>query len=326
MLTKVEPFAATRRPVAMRAFLRPAMLAALAVVAAACGGATGSASPIASSPPSGGPSAEPSSAPSGSPSASPTTVGAIEHSTSPTAIVLRYDVGGGLIAAGFSASQTPIFTLYGDGTIVFKNILAAPPPTVGSTTPNVPLRTARLSEDQIQQLLTLALGQAGLGTARTEYQNPLIADAPSTTFTIDAGGVRKTVNIMALGMDTPGVPDGPARVGFNLLAQKLGDFDQGGSIRTDEYAPEHYRGILLEGFAGDAPPTSWPWTDLKPADFVFKGDPNSFPTPARVLTPTQVEALGVTPFTGGFQNLVVQGPDAKLYAVAIRPLLPDESE
>jgi hypothetical protein len=250
----------------------------------------------------------------------------IEHSTSPTDIVLRYDVGGGLIAAGFSASQTPIFTLYGDGRVVFKNILAAPPPAVGATSPNVPLRTARLDEEQIQQLLAFALGQAGLGTARAAYQNPLIADAPTTTFTIDAGGVKKTVSIMALGMDTPDVPDGPARAGFNLLAERLGDFDQGGSIRSDEYAPEHYRGILLEGFPGDAPPESWPWTDLKPADFVFTGDPNSFPMPSKVLTPTQVEALGVTPFTGGFQNLVVQGPDKKLYALAIRPLLPDETE
>ena len=152
----------------------------------------------------------------------------------------------------------------------------------------------------------------------------MIADAPDTTFTIDAGGVDKTVRIQALGMDTPGVPDAPARAAFNLLAQRLGDFDRGGTVRTDEYVPEMYRGILLEGFPGDVPPSAWPWTDLGPADFVSKGDPNAFPTPTHTLTPAQVEALEVTPFTGGFQNLMLAGTDKKIYSLAVRPLLPED--
>ena len=36
--------------------------------------------------------------------------------------------------------------------------------------------TARLSEKQIQAVLEEALGQAGLGVARENYENPMIAD------------------------------------------------------------------------------------------------------------------------------------------------------
>jgi hypothetical protein len=303
----------------MRDFLRPAALAALVTVAAACGGASSATvSPGSSGPPSG--------APSPTPSPSSGDADHIDHATGSTDVLLRYDVGGGFVAAGFSASQTPLFTLYGDGRIVFRNQQAAPPDAVGGATPNAPLRTARLSEEQIQETLRLALGQGGLGTARLDYPNPLIADAPNTYFSIDAGGVKKTVTIVALGMDSPDVPDLPARAAFNVLAQRLGDFDRGGTIPTDEFAPDRYRGILLEGFPGGAPPKAWPWSDVKPTDFVSKGDPNAFQTPMRVLTSAQVASLGITPFNGGFQNLILAGTDKKLYALAVRPLLPEETE
>jgi hypothetical protein len=40
-----------------------------------------------------------------------------------------------------------------------------------------------------------------------------------------------------------------------------------------------------------------------------------------------VAALGITPFQGGFQNLTLVGPDkSKLYSLALRPLLPDETK
>jgi hypothetical protein len=307
----------------MRDFLRSAALAASVIVVVACGGSTASSAPPASQPPASG---APSESPGGSASPSPASVGAIEHATGANDVILRYDVGGGLVPAGFFASQTPVFTLYGDGRVVFRNINSMPPQAVGPATPNLPLRTARLSEEQIQEVLLLAIGQAGLGIARTDYPNPMIADAPSTTFTIDAGGVDKTVSIMALGMDDPGVPDGPARAAFNLLAQRLGDFDRGGSVTTDEFVPAGYRGVLLEGFPGDVPPLAWPWTDVKPTDFVHKGAADAFPTPTHTLTPAQVEGLGVTPFTGGFGNLMLEGPDKQVYSLAVRPLLPEDTE
>ena len=88
--------------------------------------------------------------PAALPARPPAPFGAIDHATGATDVLLRYDVGGGLMMPGFSATQTPIFTLYGDGTVVFRNQTAEPPPAIGSVMPMSPLRTAKLSEEQIQ--------------------------------------------------------------------------------------------------------------------------------------------------------------------------------
>ncbi|MEA2609406.1 MAG: hypothetical protein QOJ75_1649, partial [Chloroflexota bacterium] len=188
-----------------------------------------------------------------------------------------------------------------------------------------PFRIARLSEDQIQKLLADALGRGGLGTARTDYRSDQIADAPTADFTIDAGGLSKKVSVYALGIDVQGGPDAVARAAFAQLAANLQDFDKGGAFPTDEYAPEHYRGILLEGQPGAPDARPWPWPSVAPTDFVPDPDPDAFQLPARVMSVVEIEALGITPFRGGFQGLTLIGPrDGKFYSLSVRPLLPDE--
>ena len=94
-------------------------------------------------------------------------------------------------------------------------------------------------------------------------------------------------------------PDALARGAFKKLADRLADFDQGGSIATDVYKPAAYRGILMDGAAApDQKP--WPWADIKPADFPFPADPNVFQLAQRVLTPADVEELGFDGAEGGF--------------------------
>ena len=97
-------------------------LAAVALLAAACS-STGA-------PPSSptNPSGSPVTSPSSSPSASPTVAG-LEHPTGKSDILLRYEEGGGFVMPAFLASRTPIFTLYGDGTIVFQRYTEDAPPT-----------------------------------------------------------------------------------------------------------------------------------------------------------------------------------------------------
>jgi hypothetical protein len=105
---------------------RPASLSflpALAIVIAACS-AAGGASPA---PASGAPSAAPSVAPAGSP-----TTGAIDHKTGATDVVLRYEEGGGFVMPAFTAAAVPHFTLYGDGTVIFRNPMLEGPPAEGS--------------------------------------------------------------------------------------------------------------------------------------------------------------------------------------------------
>jgi len=299
----------------MLSTMRRPFLAMLPLLAVACGGGGASAT------------SQPSTVPTASASPSVGGSGGIEHATGPTDVLLRFEQGGGFVPPTFLAIEAPSFSLYGDGTVVFRNPTQDPLPPVGSVSPERSFRTARLSEDQIQAVLKDALGKGGLGTARTEYPNNQIADAPTALFTINAGGVSKRVSIYALGLETPDSPDAPARAAFQALAQRLQDFDQGGAFSTSEYAPERYRGILMDGgpAAPDAKP--WPWPDLKPADFVANPDPNASQFPSRVLSVAEVEAIGISPYRGGFQGLTLVGPDdGKSYSFALRPLLPDEQK
>ena len=291
---------------------RPAAFAALVVLVAACGSSTPSGSPGASAPPSGAPSSTP-------------ILGPIDHATGSTDVILRLEESGGFVPQAFLATQAPIFTLYGDGTIIFRSPRLDPPPAVGSARPLRPFRIAHLSEAQIQATLALAVGEGGLGTARPNYPNDRVADASTAVFTLVAGGIRKTVSVYALGLEMDGVPDALPRAAFAKLAEHLGDFDLRESIRTDVYAPERYRGILLDGQAGDPGVKRWPWADLKPTDFVVPADANAAQLPVRVLTVAQVEALGIQPYQGGIQGPTLIGPDGRFYAFSLRPLLPEES-
>ena len=224
------------------------------------------------------------------------------------------------------ATQAPAFTLYGDGTIVFRNQAQESLEPIGSVYPMRPFRTARLTEEQIQEVLTLALGEGGLGIARPDYPNDQISDASTAVFTVIAGGLKKTVSIYALGLEMDGMADGPARTAFKKLAERLQNIDAGGSFATVEYVPILYRGILLEGQPGVPDAKPWPWTDIAPADFLSNADPNAFQIPARVMSVDEVEVLGIAPFQGGFQGLTLIGPeDGKVYSFSVRPLLPEEA-
>lgn len=296
---------------------------ALAILLAAC---TNGAAP--STPPSTGPMASDSGGSGGTPTETPTT-GTVDHKTGSRDVLLRLDEGGGFVMPAFLASQAPPFTLYGDGTVVFRNLTQEFPQPQGSVATSNPLRTAKLSEEQIQDLLVYALGEGGLGVARPNYPNDQVADASTTTFTVEAGGLKKTVSVYALGMDVPtsgvGAADAPARAAFQKLAARLTDFDQGGSIPTDAYQPSAYRGVLFESPGIVAPDVrAWPWPDLTVADFKPDADPNGLQFPHRTMSTDEVALLKVTGFEGGFQGLVLTGTDKQAYTMAIRPLLPDE--
>jgi hypothetical protein len=297
--------------------LRPFTTIAFVVLVAACSGGAASVSPATSTGASGSPTEVPVETPD---------FGSIDHPTGPTDVVLRFEEGGGFVMPDFLATQAPSFTLYGDGTIIFRNQLADPLDPVGAVFPMHPFRTARLTEDQVQDLLTSALGEFGLGIARPEYPNNLVADAGTAVFTVNAGGLTKTVSIYALGLEGEGVPDAPARAGFARLAERLQNIDGGGVFETSEYVPEQYRGVLLDGQPGAPDAKRWPWPDIAPTDFASNGDPNAFQLPARVMSPAEIEVLGIEPFTGGFQGLTLLGPDdGKAYSFSLRPLLPEET-
>ena len=301
----------------------PVTVLFVALVVAACGGTTSAPSPS-TSPGSSGPP------PSASPSATPgPSVGAIDHKTGATDVLLRIEEGGGFVPMEFNASQAPVFTLYGNGVIVFKQLEAMFPQPVDGVVHLPKWRTAKLDEDQIQELLDFALGAGGLGGARDSYIDNTIADAPNTIFTVRAGGLDKTVVVSALFENPNPGPDAVARAAFYKLSQRLHDFDRGGSIDSDVYTPERYRGIIFQRDpAPDVKPVAWPWPAIAPSDFKEGAqDGSGGPAfPHRALTAADIAALKLTDVEGGLQGPVLKGPDGKLYTFILRPLLVDETE
>lgn len=288
---------------------RSPLLAGILLFVSACSGA-------ASAPPG-------SSAPAPTPSPSLR----IEHATSPTDLILRYDRGGGLMAPNSLVTEGPIFSLYGDGTIVFRDVTVMPSETSDGLGRGLPYRTARLSEPQMQALLDFAINDGVLGIARAQYLNNRIADAPTTVFTIHAGGLNKTVSVMALGIDAgdPG-PDARAVDAMAKLAERLGNFNGGTGFETQVYLPDRYRALLLEPPMGVGPaPVAWPWPDIKPADFAAPADPNVISFPRRTVTAADVAKLKLEKIEGGLLGIPVKAPDGKVYTLALRPLLPDET-
>jgi hypothetical protein len=287
---------------------RPAIFALSTVVlAAAC--VTGAASPSPTPP-------------------SPAPTLAIEHANGPTDVILRMSTGGGFVPQGFLLTEAPEFTLFGDGTVIFRNpanVLAAPVPNDGVVR-SARFKTARLTEVQVQELLEFAIGPSGLGIARAQYDPCCVADAPSTTFILRAGGLKKEVSVGALDFDDPQPgPDSLVRKAFKGLAERLRNLERSG-IPSPAFAPTAYRGILFDSGAGGlaVPLRNWPWTAFGPDGFTSPADPNGNQTPTRTLTAAEVAALKVDGIEGGAQSIALRTSNGRIFLLGLRPLLPDE--
>ncbi len=277
---------------------------------AGCASSAGTAAPSVASP---------------SPTPTPAPSLGIDHKIGATDLVLRYDQGGGFIAPQAVVTQAPIFSLFGDGTIVFRDNTAAPPKVDDGIGRGTPYRTARMSEPQVQALLQQAINEGALGIARAQYMNNRVADAPTTTFTIHAGGLDKTVSAYGLGIDPQPGPDAIVLTALGKLAERLGQFNSAG-FDTAPYLPTRYRAMLLDAqIVGDsAAPIAWPWPDIKTTDFVTPPDGEGA-FPRRTVAADDVAKLKIAQAEGGLMGITVKAPDGKVYALALRPLLPDES-
>jgi hypothetical protein len=276
---------------------------------------------VAACSPASAPSPSPAG-PAGSPAPStgptPTAIDGIQHPTGAADVVLRLESGGGFVPIDFFATNVPIFSLYGDGRVVWRDGNAPVPDPIGSVNPLAPLRTVRLTEAAIQSLLEDALDRGGLADAAGPYMG-MGADLPTTTFTITVNGATKTVSATPLSVDMQ--PNaGPIIAKLAGLAERLSGF---GAIvgASDQYAPTAYRGILMPQDQAFNPPVDWPWTRVTPADFTSNG--NEFLL-LHTLTADDVAELGLTGIEGGFTGLTLKSGD-RFYGFSLRPLLPDET-
>jgi hypothetical protein len=248
----------------------------------------------------------------------------IEHVTGPMEVVLRFDRGpdvavGDLVGELFQPG--PEFTLYGDGTVIFRNELAPLPPAEGPIIRARPFRIAHLDEDQIQSILRYALGEGGLGDACERYGTQDSDVVGSDVFTVHADGLDKRV-------ENEG--SGP----FGALTDYLRNFDRSG-IPTSVFAPDRYLGNLLDAsvfsYIGDglvpglaeAGAVPWPWPGVAPAEFV--GLAESIPG-RRVMAADEAAVLGLSDNGGVVQRVFLLGPDGEtIYYFSLWPMLPDES-
>ena len=231
------------------------------------------------------------------------------------------ETGGGFVPVETIATHAPEFTLYGDGTVIFR-------PTIDMANPareGLPrFVRGQLDEAAVQALLRYALGAGRLLDARDHYGQGMCADCPSTTFMLNAAGLQKTVVVDALGMVDAIGPDAVDRRAFAALADTLTGFEQ--RARNGElgeatlYDTAHYRAFLFEGMAEPQQVLDWPWEDLTAEDFSAQGDDWRLQA---VLDREHVAELAELP-SGGEALIYVADAAGSLWQLALRPLLPDE--
>jgi len=305
-----------------------------ALLLAACSGGP---SPTATAPTATAPTATtgPWATPAGSPVPSPTAeTGTIAHPVGAAELVLRFDEGGGFVMPTFAMIQLPFFSLYGDGTVIYRPA-SAPWPEQEFREPMrfPPLQVATMTEDQVQALLRDALGAGGLGVARERYENNQVADAPTAVFTVNADGRQRRVSIYALGMaiDDPSNPNPDAAIlgAMAALAERLRNFDtevaKGNGTAAGFYAPTRFRASILEGGpGGDGLPRPWPWPTFGPEGFTAVDQGTGFGFLSRAISGLEMSLLGIRNPEGGVSGLSLLAPNGTVYGLGIRPLLPDE--
>jgi hypothetical protein len=231
--------------------------------------------------------------------------------------------GGGFVPFGWLVTQSPDFTLYGDGTVIYKQTDNRPDPWA---LPMLPWLVGHLDEEGIQALLDYALNEGRLATARERYEQMNIADAGTTFFRFDAGGVQKTVEVYALGLSEEPGPEQADRQAFARLAETLRSFEQRGAAgelgEVTPYDPPEYRATLLEAFGEPVgqEPMAWPFVDIEFDEF---GQADEFGARQRLISREEAALLTDVP-SGGHQGVWVEAPDGTVWQIALRPLLPDE--
>lgn len=166
-----------------------------------------------------------------------TTPDRIDHPIGKDATIVRITSEGGFAPPNQALFQMPLFVLDGRGCVITQGpmIEIYPQPAL----PNL-LETC-LQEEGTQYILAAAK-DAGLLDGDAHYPYDMIADAPTTVFTINAGGESSVISVYALGLDDttpPGMSkeDAAARAKlaeFMMMMQDWRSWMPEGSIVTEE--------------------------------------------------------------------------------------------
>jgi hypothetical protein len=151
----------------------------------------------------------------------------IPHGTAPTDVLVRVALEGGFVPLEWTFTNVPVFSLYGDGTLVVPGaqIEIYPAPALPA------LSRRHVDEAGVQAILVEALDAiGGVPDDLSDLGTTAIADAPSTAITVSAGRVDRTIRVYALA-ELNGRPDGMpddeyrARRGLQELVARLGSLE-----------------------------------------------------------------------------------------------------
>jgi hypothetical protein len=245
----------------------------------------------------------------------------LTYSNSPTSLVLQVEVGGGFVPVDAVFTNLPVVSIYGDGSVITSGPQIAIYP--GPVVPNLLVR--KLDAQGMETVLTAA-HDAGLLAPPINYGMPPIADAPSTSVTINVNDTSYTQGANALGMEeTSGLTAAQvdARTTLSTFVASMTDLET--LVGADHIGPEQpyvVTGWRLRATVADQLPTGdpaptvspWPITSLPLASI---GECAAVTEPATVaqVTDTMTKANQLTFFTDA----------GRTYQVLVRPLLPDET-
>jgi hypothetical protein len=240
--------------------------------------------------------------------------------------VLRVENVGGFVDPAAAAVRVPSVSIYADGRVITPGPVLMIYP--GPALPNIQVQ--RIPADSVPGLVDRAVA-AGVGAA-ADHGRPGLADAPTTRFTVLAGGQRRTTDVYALAEATPELPgltpeQRTAREKLTALLLQLTDLTATlgeGKIS----AAQPYTAHAVVAVAG-------PWQ--KPQeDGVSPPPAQAWPGPALPGKPVGADqAVGCVTATGDAATAVLAAAkDAKQttpwtaadrsWQVWFRPLLPDE--
>ena len=248
----------------------------------------------------------------------------VEHASGPADVILRLDSGPDLGVSELSGEffqPGPEFTLYGDGTVVFRNDRAEHPRVDGPIVRARPFTLAHLTEEQIQVLLQFALGEGGLVAACDRYEHRDTDAYGFLVITLQTDNFNKRVDV-----------GGPSPVG--ALIERLADYDPGPSVSTRNWAGDRHWGNLFEAASAieigllpdpaDVGIFAWPWPSIAPADFVGR-DEGGWGDTRRVMSSAEAAVLGLSNHGGVVQRVYLLGPDGvTIYSFSLWPMQPDE--
>lgn len=252
---------------------------------------------------------------------------AIAHPTGASDLVLRWEYRGGFVPFEYSLTRLPSFSLFGDGTAVTEGPQVEIYP--GPAVPN--LLATRITEDGVQAILRAAR-DAGLMSGDATYDFRCIADAPTTVFTVNAGGSSSTVAASALSEgqgECPGA-DAQARSMLAAFQAKLGDLRRwlpDGSIGPEEpFEPAAIR-LYVGRYAGqaDLPQEAITWPLAPPLDAFgtpLTGQAAGLQLRCGVVAGDELPTL--LPDLASANQLTPWRSDGAEYRLLVRPLLPDE--